>query len=260
MRKLILLPLAVLALALLVACSGDKKDDTAIEPGGGGGASGQTLDIAKSTAKLTELRSFRFDLKLKLDLGDALKSTDPDSTEDDVFGAMLMAFLSDIKAEGAFVAPADTEMKMNVLGMDVRYVKVGDRAWVYEGGNWTETDATAMGGPLGDSPLDMAKDFLPQEALKVAKTSSETVNGVKTTHYSFDKAALESIAEQLGEVTGGEEQLKSANLDIWVTEDGIPVKIVLKAKASDDSGADVGIELEMNITDINADIKIKPPV
>jgi hypothetical protein len=258
MRKLILLPLAVLALALLVACSGGKKDDTAIQPGGGGVASGQTLDLAKSTAKLTELRSFSFDLKLKLDLGNALGDM---GTGGDDFGAALSTFLnmlSDVKAEGAFVAPGDADVKLTYGGEEAHFVKVGNRAWSYENGKWTETAVDDT--PFTGTPLDMAKDFLPQEVLKVAKTSSETVNGVKTTRYSFDKAALESIAAQLGQATGGSEQLKSASLDIWITEDGIPVKIVLKAKASDDSGADVGIELEMNVNDINTDITIKPPV
>lgn len=260
MRKLILLPLAVLALALLVACSGDKKDDTAVQPGGGGGASGQTLDIAKSTAKLTELRSFRFDLKLKLDLGSALD--DMDTGEDDDFGAafaQFFALLSDINAEGAIVAPGDLDVKMTFGGQEAHVIKVGNKTWSFENGKWTEGDISD--DLLGfDNPLDFAQAILPQEVLKVAKTSSETVNGVKTTRYSFDKVALESIAKQLGEVIGGDEQLKSANLDVWITEDGIPVKIVLKAKASDDSGAEVGIELELNVKDINTDITIKPPV
>lgn len=271
-HRLVLPVVAGFLLALVIACgggddkaaSGDASAPVNAAPSGsqpsGGGTTSQVLDLASTRSKLLDLRSFRFDMALKMDLGDALK---PTSEDDDALGsafaALLLGAFGDIKAEGAFVAPDSAEMKLKLGGMDVSFVQIGDKAWVRYLGAWQEADPESDLG-FGQSPTEMFEQFLPAEVLKGARTSRETMNGQQTTRYAFDKKSLEELAEDLGEDAGGLGELSSANLDVWLTDEDIPVKVVLDMTGKDEGGNNVSMQLTMNVRDINADIKIKPPV
>ena len=269
--RLLLAPLAALAVALLVACGGDKKDDSAStsEPGasssssssGSGGGSSTQLDLARSTAKIQDLRSFRFDVSLKMDLGSPASGPSSGSSSDDALGdafaSILLGALGDIKATGAFVKPDQMEVTLKLGGQDISMVQIKDKAWVKFGGKWQVTDPDDDIG-LG-SPSDLLGDLLPAEVLKGARTSSETVNGVKTTKYSFDKKALEALTKELGEGADFKD-ISTANLDVWLNGDSIPVKLVMNIGGKDEKGKNVSVKMEMNITDINSDIKIKAPI
>jgi hypothetical protein len=133
-------------------------------------------------------------------------------------------------------------------------VKFGDK--------WQASDSSSSGGfSFGNgSPADMFTDILPDEMLKGAKTSKETVNGVKTTRYSFDKKSLGDLAKELGEGSGGLKELNEANLDVWVNDDNVPVKFVMNMNGKDEQGKKVAVELQMNIKDINGNFQIKAPI
>jgi hypothetical protein len=266
MRRLrwLLAPVAFVGLAVVIACGGDKKGAdgaNASPPRSGGTVSDRQIDLLSTAAELEELRSFRFDMTMKLKLDASAVSSD----EDDLgaaIGAALLGALGDMKAEGAFVAPDQTQMKLRMLGQEFEMVQIGDKAWVKIDGKWQETDASEeMGFSMGDSPTDLLGGLLPSEVLKGAKVSKEKVNGVEATRYSFDKASLLALAEAMGETGTGFDQVSKANLDLWLMDDKIPVKIVLDIEGEDEDGNAVGMELQMNIRDINSDsIKIKAPV
>jgi hypothetical protein len=267
-KRLLFAPLAGLSIALLVACGGDKKDSNDSSSSGGSsnssrqastGSSTQSLDLSKSGTKLADLKSFRFDLSMKLNLGSlgsGASSSNP-STEDAFGAAMIGALLGglgDIKAEGAFVSPDKSDVKLRLAGQEIAMVQVGDKAWVKFGNTWQATDAgdSLLGS---SSPADMFKEFLPNEVLKGAKTKKETVNGVKTTRYSFDKKALEALGEE-----ADLKEVSQADLDIWVNDDNVPVKVTMSMAGKDEKGQKVSVELQMNIKDINGNISIKAPI
>jgi len=268
--RLFLIPVAALAVAALVACGGDKKKDnkSASNTGGGtsssqqasSGASTGTVDLNKSFSKVSDLKSFRYDVKLKLDLGSA-GSASGSSGGNDLFGAALFGFLSDIKAEGAYVAPDKSDVKLHAGPMELAFVQIGDKSWVKFGNNWTAGDSKDSGlGGIPSSPADLFKDLGSSNKLSGAKTSKETVNGVKTTRYSFDKKALESLTKELGQSTGELKDIDKANLDLWLNEDEVPVKISMVFSGKDEKGQKVSMDLEMNIKDINSNIQIKAPI
>jgi hypothetical protein len=250
--RLPLLAALVVLFAFVLACGKDDSSSTSSAPLG----VSESLDMEKVAEAMQGLKSFRFDMVMKLDIGSRSGSTDPS----DAFAALLLGALGDIKASGAYVAPDQMEMTMTILGQEMGYVEIGSRAWVKMGGSWQATPPSGLGFDFA-SPTDLFNDVLPAQALTGARTSREKVNGVDTVRYSFDRAALESAAQALGESTADFADLTEMSLDIWISGDGIPVKLTLDASGRDESGQRMGIRLEVNLRDINSDsIRIRPPV
>jgi len=262
----LLAPVAAGLLGLIVACGGDKDSGPNSVKGDGssgrGGSVSTELDLSNAANRLMELRSFRFEVALKMDFDtSALKPGDSDDEFGAAFANAFLALFKDIKMEGAYVAADSFEMKMALAGEDVHMIQIGDRAWINEGSGWKATDADSSDLSFLGDPSELALDLLPNEVLNNAKTKSEKVNGVETTRYSFDKKAIEAMASDLGEETAGLEKIDSAKLDVWMTEDNIPVKIAMEIKGQAEDGSKMGINLEFNVTDLNSDkIKIEAPI
>jgi hypothetical protein len=261
----LLAPVAAGLLGLIVACGGDKDSGPNSVKGDGSSGRGSNvsteLNLSNAANRLMELRSFRFDVALKMDFdADALGSDDEDDFGADFANAFLAMF-KDIKMEGAYVAPDSFDLKMGLAGEEVHMIQVGDRAWINEGSGWKASGADSSDLSFLGNPSSLALDLLPNEVLNNAKTKSEKVNGVDTTRYSFDKKALEAIAGDLGEETAGLEKIDSAKLDVWMTDENIPVKIAMEIKGKAEDGSDLAINLEFNVTDLNSDkIEIKAPI
>jgi hypothetical protein len=257
----LLAPLA--AGLLIVGCGGDKDSGPNSVKGDGSSGRGSSvsteLNLSNAANDLMELRSFRFDVTMKMDF-DLGAVTDDEDELSAGLAQMFMAMFSDIHMQGAYVAPDAFDMQMKLAGEDVHVIQIGDELWVNEGGGWKKGDA--LGGALdflGD-PSDLAFDMLP-EVLKNAKTSSEKVNGVETTRYSFDKNALEALAEDFGEDAAEFSEIDQAKLDVWMTQDNIPVKITMDMRGEMEDGSKMAVNLVLNVTDLNSDkVKIEAPI
>ena len=280
MRGLVALVLAS-AIGLVVACGGGSDDAPSGAGTSGGGSTsgsvanppqsvtgsglpgGNSLNVASVAATLEEVESFRFNFKLKLDvdLGDA------GSDDDAALAAMFLALLGNIEAEGAFVAPDRSTLTMNVFGMDLETITIGEESWTNDGSGWALDSAddgfdTTFSMPFDFSSPGLPFDFLPDEELAGARITDEKVNGFQTKRYSFDKDSLESLAASMGDEAGiGDvSDLDNMTLDVWVTEDGVPVKMVISA-SGESEGSDIAIDLEFNIKDLNDDsISIERPI
>ncbi len=253
----------VFLVALVIACGGDDQAESgngaSVPAGGGGGDSIQTVNLERTAAALTELQSFRFTLVMKFEF-----ATDLASDEGDELGgaisALLLGVLTDIKAEGAFIAPDRFEIMLTFGGEEISLVQIGSQSWVKFDGVWQEAPAGSQSFDLsGGVPIDVISDILPIEVLEVAEISQEVIGGISTTHYSFDKAALLTAGEAMGD-TSGMSEVAEAQLDLWLTDDGVPIKIVMIASGKDEQGQDAAIEFELLLSDFNDDsIEIKPP-
>ena len=251
-------------LALAGACGGD---DEAANTGnqspsavGSNNGSVQVINLEQSASALTDLQSFRFKLALKIDVGADLAN----EGEGDLGGALsalLLGALTDLKAEGAFVSPDRLEIIATFGGEEISLVQIGSQSWMKFAGVWQESQAVSESFDLSEGiPTDLLSDVVPQELLESAQATTEEIGGISTTRYSFNKAALLAAAELSGE-TSGLSDLKDASLDLWLTADGLPLKIVLIASGNDDSGQEMSIEFELLLSDFNdAAIDIKPPV
>jgi len=128
-------------------------------------------------------------------------------------------------------------------------------------------DVTYMRGPDGNwmsmtssDPTDMAEmDILePDEAFNTDECDykgKEKVNGLETKHYVCDTKALLSMPTQAG--TGS---IEKGTAEYWVsTKYNVAVKVILDMVGKDEDGVELGIQWQVEVTDINEPIEIEAP-
>ena len=85
------------------------------------------------------------------------------------------------------------------------------------------------------------------------------MNDVATDYCGIDKATY----EQLSALFGGTEEMgdiDELNLEMWLAEDGgWPVRLRVHVAGTDETGQEFDAKLDMDVTDVNEDIEIKPP-
>ncbi len=206
------------------------------------------------------MKSFRFDAAMKLNAGPP-PTPSSSSSQDDLLSGAILGLLGDVKSEGAFVSPDKADITLKVAGQDVGFISIGDKSWFKFGSTWQATDPSdSLTGSSGSSgsPTDLFKDALPSDVLTGAKTSQETVNGVKTTHYAFDKDALQKLTKDRAKTRSDFATVDKANMDVWMNSDDMPVKMAFSVNGKDDSGQKVSLDLQINIKNINdGNIQIK---
>jgi hypothetical protein len=223
-------------------------------------AAATPAEAAVATGSLTGLDSYRYTMKMELEGLESALADEMSVIPGQDPTAMTEGL--DLEIEGAFVAPDEAESHMRISGVDDELVLIviGNQQWVQIGD-------MAM-GPMeasGDvSELDFAlmmwEEFSAEAGgLTCASEKKETVNGVSTNYCGIDKATY----EQLSSLFGGTEQMGNVDemsLDMWLAEDGDwPVRLRVHVAGTDESGQDFDAKLEMDITDANKDIEIKPP-
>ena len=257
----LLIPFGATLLVFVAACGGGDKDkkSSAISapPSASGGGASEVIDLSKSAKMLRELRSFRFDMSMKLDVGSGGQGG-ANSDLGSAFAAAFLGALGDMKVSGAVVAPDQAEMTMKIGGQEMGYVQIKDKAWIKFGSSW---QATSADDDFGISASDFFEDFVPQQVFRGVKPTRERVNGVNADHYSLDKKGLQDLAKAMGEDIADFKDITDAKLDIWVTDENVPVRLVMAISGKDGSGQKMSMNLELNVRDINdASIKIKPPI
>lgn len=253
-RSLAAIGAGVVLSIVVAACSGDSNSSGAVSSGD------RTINLSESAAKISELNSFRFTLNASIDIGNQAPSTVEDAMGD-AFAAMLLSGLKDVKIEGAVVAPDQLQVTANLSGQEFGLVQTGGKAWASFGGFWTPIEPEELGLQNGFDFGDLTADALPVEVAEAAKVSKEKVNGMDTTRYSFDKAALQKLAE---DSDSGQDldsaDLDNADLDVWLTSEGIPVKMTMKLSGKDENGQTMSVQLEFTMRDLNSNITIRAPM
>lgn len=247
-------------LALVLACGGKETTPKPAAPAGSSTGSmanppAGVLDLTSSAKNLQNISSFRFDLSMKVEMGPPVAggSNSPDAA----FATAFLGLLGNLAATGSYVAPDQAEVTLTFFGQEMSYVQIGSKAWEKTGSSWK---ATVAGNDFAFTPTDIFDQWIPAQVLKGGRVTLETVNGVSATRYSFDKDAMEKFAHEFGDGTNFQD-LSEGSLDLWVTDDDLPVKLSLNVTGKDADGQETTIKVEMNIRDLNdASIKIKAPV
>ncbi len=268
MRILTLAMATILAVVSLAACGGDGEEEgapaAAVTPAaaeeGTPAAAATPAGAALAPGSLTGLNSYRYTMKMELEGLEsslteqmaAIPGQDPTA----------MAESLELEMSGAFVAPDKAESRMRISGVDdeLALTVIGNQQWV-ELGDLAIGPMEATGDVSElDFALMMWEEFSEGAGgLTCASEKKETVNDVPTNYCGIDKATL----EQLSSLFGGTEEMgdiDELSLEMWLAEDGgWPVRLRVNVAGTDESGQEFKAKLEMDVTDANEDIEIKPP-
>jgi hypothetical protein len=213
---------------------------------------------------LSGLNSYRYSMKMDLQglasiLAEGLSSLtgqEPGATPGTTPETIHM------EISGAFVAPDKAEAHMSISGLtdELAMTVIGDQEWM----KWGDM-------VLGPSPLegDLSEINLAQAmwggfseeagGLNCSSEKKETVNGVPSLHCGIDQASFQQLSSLFGG-TEGTGNIDELSVDLWLAQDGRwPVRLRVHVAGTDDSGNAMDAKLEMDITDVNKDIEIKPP-
>jgi hypothetical protein len=216
-------------------------------------------EAAIAPGSLGDLDSYRYSMTMELE---GLESVISESLGALTGEATTAPETMEIEISGAFVAPDKAEIHMRISGLDdeLAMTIIGNQQWVKLGDlamgplEFTE-DISEM-----DFALAMWEGF-SQEADGLTCTSErrETVDDVPARYCGIDRATF----ERPGSLFGGTEEIDNVDelsLDMWLAEDGgWPVRLRVYMAGTDESGQEFEAKLEMEITDVNEQIEIKPP-
>jgi hypothetical protein len=162
--------------------------------------------------------------------------------------------------EGSVVAPDRIRQLVKNEGQpDLEIVFIGDQSWTYVGssGPWQST------GPVPPSftPDKVCNAVLSAPDFEGAVPATEQLNGAASRHYRFDGVEAETAGVLLGPVSDMGRLLKEYDVDVWLSEDGWPIRLETSSEGTYPSGRKLFIELALEIKDVNAiDIEVEPPI
>jgi hypothetical protein len=162
-----------------------------------------------------------------------------------------------IEIEGEYVAPDKEHATWTDLssGEEFEVIRISDKAWIKQAGEWMEMPAEYaeslmqmifMFGPLHS--WDTLYTGLPGTSNLVGR---EVVNGIPCLHYASNYKGWEVL------FGGG---IAEARGEIWIAEEGFPVKYIFEASGTDTEGNQGSIEWSMELRDVNQPISIEPPM
>ncbi len=150
---------------------------------------------------------------------------------------------------------AATKIEMTTAGQQIAIVKVGDKAWLDQGGmGFVEVPAAAVAN-LTDvlAPEKLLASFQSQDAFKyLTPTGTESKNGVQATRYHVD--------DQTPVPPGSESIPPGVTGDIWVAEDGYLVALEMSGLNTDITGTGTIDSMQVEVTNINdAGLTVETP-
>jgi len=195
--------------------------------------------LSRSTGALAALESYRYTTRVKYE------GTDGDEID-----------AGSIEIIGEYASPDREHVIWTdlVTGEGFEIIRIGDTAWMHEDEEWMEVPQIAV-----ESIMQVVFLFAPVYAWEGMAGELETgsnfvgkevVNGVSTLHYSSD-------------YTGWEERFEGdpheASGEIWIAEEGFPVRSIFTASGIDEDGNPGSVEWRMDLTNVNQPISIEPP-
>jgi hypothetical protein len=285
--RVLLLGLFAAAVLLLAACGGDDSEaevksreatpapaaalgqasaseSTPAPSGGGQARATQAPANATRTLQVScgdDLKAFRFSGRLLLQTsGTGGNSADPISA--------AASLLGDVKFSGAVVAPDRASFKFEggkdslFGGQAIEFIQIGDTSYTKIGG-------TGWQSATGSGALDLTEGLDPREMCKTIQDSlradvpsrKEKVNGVDAIRYDYDRNTLEKLEDAggfFGDIIGGDLP-ENFKMNVWVSEkEKFPVKMTMFGSGIA-QGEKYSMELELNVTDLNGNVKIDAP-
>ncbi len=257
----------ILAVVCLAACGGEEEEGTpaaAVSPtpseAAAPAATPTPSEAAFAPGPLSDLNSYRYSIKMELK---GLESLLAESVGG-LAGQGPAAFPETMKMEitGVFVAPDKVEIRMRVSGLEdeAAMTVIGNQFWAKLGDLVIGPEEFTEDISDVDLALAMWEGFSEEAGgLTCASEKRETVNDIPCRYCGIDQATFEQLASLFGS-TEEMGDLDELSLDMWLAEDGgWPVRLRAHVAGTDESGQEFDAKLEMDITDVNEKIEIKPP-
>jgi len=236
-----------LALALAAGCTSSNGTSGNTSAGGGSGSNGGN-GTAVSLAPVAEIQA-------------ALAKAANDKTVK-VHGTISSPQGSgNLDAQEQFGDNLEMSMNMGLGGMQISEVLIGDTLYMkipalsaeLGGKPWAKVGLGTMGslGSTLQSLVDSAKNTDPAAQLQpllasgdIKKVGTETVDGVRATHYSgtvdpatafsSSQAAKNLTADQIAQIKSmlSSAGVTSEKIDVWVGSDGLPVEETISMTTS----------------------------
>jgi hypothetical protein len=200
----------------------------------------QKINFSKSVQALKSLDNYRYTTVMKYE------GTDASGTE-----SVTTTVIGEYSAPDSYrlVIIDSTEEQ------GAEFVKIGESLWVYDDGRWMKVSENAAAS-VAESIFGLALDFV-WEALassledKTRYIGKETINGTLSLHYSSSSSYWQShVGQGFGDAQG----------DIWIAEEGYPIKFTFTASGTNEDGDHGSIQWNSNITGVNSGITIAPPI
>jgi hypothetical protein len=150
---------------------------------------------------------------------------------------------------------------MNSNGDSIEIIQIGDQTWSRFGDTWIQTSATDETGvaeSFGSFLLDN-QDFQQFKNGEYKYVGTETIDGIKTRHYSGEYVATWMLG-----FLGNTDQtnMDTGTVDMWVADESDLPKFTIKMEIvmeGTSNGAPVKYTMTQIVTDINQPFTIEPP-
>jgi hypothetical protein len=161
-----------------------------------------------------------------------------------------------IEVRGAVASPERQSMTWKDLesGGEFSLIRVGTRAWLLENAEWTElptmvADAVSQG--ILVYFLTVGWDTFAEEMQTTSTYAGlETVSNIPAQHYT---------STYLGWSSSRRDEVTDAAGDVWIAEDGYPIRYRFAAKTTREDGSRGTILWTMELSDVNSAVTIEAP-
>lgn len=256
-RRLLLLAGGLIA-ATVIACGGgdDKEpsDATAVTSNGTAvpsAAAGSTPGASTGVTLLADLKSYKYTLTISGNGGP-------------VAGLLGSSGASSFKVTGAYIKPDKQQIVAEVGSITGETIIVGGQQWSRANGVLTGPIATDEYSLRRANPILAFWDGGPlREIIREFNCAGapSSMNGVQARKCTLDKAGYEKVAKSWGDFLGGliHQSYSRASAEVWMAQEGFPVRMRLDVAGKDKDGKDFDYKLEMDLSDINGSFEITAP-
>jgi len=239
-------------LVVAAACSGNDKPAGPVRP------------EDASCQPLNEFESFRYIFRYKFDSPQPAAPVDETQVGDPLFAiapnappvTLEQTFNGAYRRPDSYMVSVDTNLggASQTESPPIELLFVGGVGWV-NFGEWQQTES-----PNAYPPITVCEAVLPGLDLSGLAGSQEKIDGEIVTHFRREDAQTEAVGTLFGPESDHGRLLKTVTVDVWLAEEGWPMRLEARAAGLYPSGREVRVEFSLELKDINADdIKIQPP-
>lgn len=162
-----------------------------------------------------------------------------------------------IELSGVVAGPGEVHLVWHDLGVDESFevIQIGNQAWILESGEWSEVPilvSEAMSSvALVYAPSVTWGGLFGELEPDASYVGRESVGDVEADHYA-------ATYTQWGTYWPGE--LYDAAGDVWIADEGYPVKYYFSATGVDEDGERGSVTWTMELTDVNEPLTIEAPI